>query len=296
MELYQLRYICAVAQHGSFTASARALNVSVQAVSAGVRKLERELHVQVFDRSSNPLVLTIDGAALVARARHVVAEAEELEQQRGRDHARAIVIGTFWGLGADRVLQLAAASPDGPPAGLDIRVFGWEDPTGGLRGQDVDLAVVPGPSAIDAELRRVTLWSEQRVAILPTALAAEVGAAVTLAELDAIGWIRFPEVDPVGHRYWRLDDVRGSPPAESGPVWKTPHEIIVAISQARGTCTTLASFREQFSFLGVVLVPIVDVPPVPVDLAQRRDQRNPDATQLFEVLTAAVRGSSSDLR
>jgi DNA-binding transcriptional LysR family regulator len=286
MELHQLRYFCAVARHGSFTAAAGSLSVSVQAVSAGVRKLERDLRVELFDRTTNPVELTPGGAALIVQARHVVAMVGDLEHHRDEGSPTSIVIGTFWGLGAGRLQQLAAGLPGGPRPLLDIRVYGWDDPTGGLRGHEVDLAVVPGPSAIDAELRRVTLWSEQRVAIIPASLSAGIGDTVTLAELDAIGWVRFPEADPVGHRYWRLDHVRGGPPAESGPVWRTPQEIIVAISQARGTCTTIASFREQFSFPGVELVPIADVAPVSIDLAQRSDQRDPRATQLFDELTA----------
>lgn len=288
MELYQLRYFCAVAQHGSFTAAARGLSVSVQAVSAGVRKLERELRVELFDRTSHPVELTPDGAALIVRARHVVATVGDLEHHGWEGSPASIVIGTFWGLGAGRLQELAARLPRGSRPLLDVRVYGWDDPTGGLRGHKVDLAVVPGPSAIDAELRRVTLWRERRVAIIPASLSAEIGDTVTLAELDAIGWVRFPEADPVGHPYWRLDHVRGGPPTESGPVWRTPQEIIVAISQARGTCTTIASFREQFSFPGVELVPIDDVAPVAIDLAQRRDQRDPRVTQLFDELTATI--------
>jgi DNA-binding transcriptional LysR family regulator len=288
VELYQLRYFCAVAQHGSFTAAARGLNVSVQAVSAGVRKLERELRVELFDRTSNPVELTPGGAELIVQARHVVAMVGDLEHHGEEDSPASIVVGTFWGLGAGRLQELAAGLSGGHPPLLDIRVYGWDDPTGGLRGHEVDLAVVPGPSAIDAELRRVTLWYEQRVAIIPASLSAKIGDTITLAELDAIGWVRFPEADPVGHPYWRLDHVRGGPPAESGPVWRTPQEIIVAISQARGTCTTIASFREQFSFPGVALVPIDDIAPVAIDLAQRRDQRNPDASQAFDELTANI--------
>jgi DNA-binding transcriptional LysR family regulator len=214
----------------------------------------------------------------------VVDDMAEMNRRFGQHRRHELVLGTLWGLGAQRVQQLVGTLVDRVPPRIDVRVHGWDDPTGGLRTRDVDLSVIPGPSEIDDALDRVRLWSEPRVAILPTEVAACLGGEVTLAELDAIGWIRFPRPDPIGHRFWRLDDIRGGAPREQGPVWRSPHEIIVAVAQGRGTCTTLASFREQFSFSGVELVSITDVPWVSVDLARRRDHTNGLAAQVFNAL------------
>ena len=284
MELYQLRYLCAVARRGSFTAAARDECVSVQAVSAGIRKLEAELGTAVFERGGLRVILTTDGERLLRSATRLVDEMAEMERQFGEKRGPEFTIGTLWGLGAQRVHQLVGTLSDAVQTRIDIRVYGWDDPTGGLRTGDVDLSIIPGPTEIDGVLERVPLWSEPRVAILPTEVATEVGREVTLAELDAIGWVRFPRPDPVGHRYWRLDDIRGGAPRERGPVWRSPQEIILAVAQGRGTCTTLASFREQFSFYNVELVRIADVPWVSVDLARPRDHTNRVAAEFFDSL------------
>lgn len=69
MELHQLRYLTAVADHGSFTAAAQALHVAQSGVSAQVAKLERELGHRLLDRRGRTVALTPEGEALLPHAR-----------------------------------------------------------------------------------------------------------------------------------------------------------------------------------------------------------------------------------
>lgn len=80
MELHQLRYVIEVSRLGSFTAAAGALHVSQPGVSAQVAKLERELGVTLFDRSSRTPRLTPEGQAMMPTMQAVLAGIEELEQ------------------------------------------------------------------------------------------------------------------------------------------------------------------------------------------------------------------------
>lgn len=68
MELRQLEYFLAVAEHANFTRAAEALHVAQPWVSAQVRRLERELGNELFDRSSRVLRLTEFGKALLPLA------------------------------------------------------------------------------------------------------------------------------------------------------------------------------------------------------------------------------------
>ena len=67
MDLRQLNALLAVAEHGSFSAAARALHTVQSNVSTHVARLERELGATLIDRSSG--TLTEEGNAVVARAR-----------------------------------------------------------------------------------------------------------------------------------------------------------------------------------------------------------------------------------
>lgn len=69
MELRQLEYFVAVAEEASFTRAARRVRISQSGVSAQVRRLERELGVELFDRSTRATRLTAAGRAVLQHAR-----------------------------------------------------------------------------------------------------------------------------------------------------------------------------------------------------------------------------------
>ncbi|EOC02549.1 bacterial regulatory helix-turn-helix, lysR family protein [Neisseria meningitidis NM94] len=76
MTLTELRYIVAVAQERHFGRAARRCFVSQPTLSIAIKKLEEELAVSLFDRSSNDIITTEAGERIVAQARKVLEEAE----------------------------------------------------------------------------------------------------------------------------------------------------------------------------------------------------------------------------
>jgi DNA-binding transcriptional LysR family regulator len=76
MTLQQLRYLIAVAEHGSINAAAHDLFVSQSNLSVAVRELEKELGVTIFNRSSKGISLTSDGVELLGYARQVTEQAD----------------------------------------------------------------------------------------------------------------------------------------------------------------------------------------------------------------------------
>ncbi|WP_258186540.1 LysR family transcriptional regulator, partial [Cereibacter changlensis] len=65
---------------GSYTAAARSLSISPSAVSKSVQRLERQLGLSLFTRTTRSLVLTPEGRALHERALALLRAAEEIEQ------------------------------------------------------------------------------------------------------------------------------------------------------------------------------------------------------------------------
>jgi LysR family transcriptional regulator for metE and metH len=69
-----------LAEIGSATEAARALDLSQPSVSYHVKKLETSLGTSLFHRSAAGLVPTVEGTALVSRARTILAELGRLER------------------------------------------------------------------------------------------------------------------------------------------------------------------------------------------------------------------------
>jgi DNA-binding transcriptional LysR family regulator len=82
MELRQLRYALAVADHGTFTAAAAACYVAQPSLSHAIRNLEIELGVDLFHRIGRTVSITAAGEAFIRGARDV---------QRSLDTLRADV-------------------------------------------------------------------------------------------------------------------------------------------------------------------------------------------------------------
>ena len=76
--LRQLRYLLALAEHLNFTRAAEASFVSQSTLSTGLKELESTLGVQLVERDKQTVALTTVGAEVVARARQVLAAAEDL--------------------------------------------------------------------------------------------------------------------------------------------------------------------------------------------------------------------------
>ncbi len=77
MNLRQLQYFLATAEHGSFTAAARSLYVAQPSLSEQVRQLEAELGVELFARVGRGIALTEAGRALRPEAERVLAGVEQ---------------------------------------------------------------------------------------------------------------------------------------------------------------------------------------------------------------------------
>ncbi len=79
MTIQQLRYLIALDEQRHFGQAAKSCFVAQPTLTLQVKKLEEELGVIVFDRSSNPIQPTLLGYRIVAQARRVIEEVANLE-------------------------------------------------------------------------------------------------------------------------------------------------------------------------------------------------------------------------
>ena len=184
MDFRQLAALAAIADHGSFSAAAKALFTVQSNVSAHVARLERELGVTLVDRSRG--CLTDEGEVVVARARAVQHELDAIYADlasRGKEvagDARLGVIGTTARWLVPQVLTaLRVAHPK-------VRAIVVESPTTALLPQlaagQVDAAVVNLPVE-DPDFTIEPLFSEDMYLLVTSSHPLAGATEVTLAEL-----------------------------------------------------------------------------------------------------------------
>ena len=74
MDLYQIRYFLAIAETSSFTKAAERLYVSQPSLSAGIKKLEKEMGVVLFERGGRKVLLTSAGEFFLPKAENILKE------------------------------------------------------------------------------------------------------------------------------------------------------------------------------------------------------------------------------
>ena len=77
MEIRHLATLIAIADHGSFSAAARALGTVQSNVSAHIARLEKELGATLVERTNG--TLTEQGAVVVERGRRIIHEMQDIE-------------------------------------------------------------------------------------------------------------------------------------------------------------------------------------------------------------------------
>jgi DNA-binding transcriptional LysR family regulator len=188
MDLRQLSYFVAVAEDGQFTRAANRVSVAQPAVSAQIRRLERELGEQLLHRDRRAVTLTAAGEALLPHARAALAAAE-----RGRD-----TIASLRGMLRGR-LRVGVAGPvdnrlaetlgdfhRAHPAIEIVLTHYHRDPlVAAVAGGEIDVAVVGvGTQQLPSEVRARVF------AVEPLVLAVRRGHPVSRRKAIGIGQLR----------------------------------------------------------------------------------------------------------
>ena len=74
----QLKYLCAVAEFRHFSKAAESCHVTQSTLSSGIQELESQLGVTIFERNKKTVLITPVGAKLLAQARILLGNAEDL--------------------------------------------------------------------------------------------------------------------------------------------------------------------------------------------------------------------------
>jgi len=184
MDFRQLSHLMAVADHGSFSAAARALHTVQSNVSTHVARLEKELGTVLVDRRT--MQPTPEGQAVIERARRIGTEIQAISDDilSMRDEVGGLVqigcIGTTASWMVTPLLErLRASYPALHPVLVDASS---KMLTPHVLNGELDMAVVNAP-VVNAGLETEPLFDEERIVVAPPQHALAHRETITVGEL-----------------------------------------------------------------------------------------------------------------
>ncbi|MFE4420790.1 transcriptional regulator CynR [Streptomyces sp. NPDC056817] len=163
LELRHLRYLLAVAEHGSFTRAAEDLRISQPTLSQQVRQLERTVGVPLLDRTGRSVRLTDAGETYARHARRALRDLEAAQravqdvQDLTRGHLRLAATPTFTSyLVGPLVAEMHARHPG---ITLDVKEMTQDRIESALLADDLDLGIAFSGSHLPGVVAQ-TLFTE----------------------------------------------------------------------------------------------------------------------------------------
>jgi DNA-binding transcriptional LysR family regulator len=256
MELRHLRTVEAVARHRSLTKAGEELFLTQSAVSQQIRRLETELGVDVFHRTSRRVELTAEGRVILGYAQRALAEVDHLHQEL--EHITGLLsgelrIGGLYPTGHYDLFAMLAAFHEAHPGVAIHMTEGTQDDTfAALRGDELDCAFIAhDPDAIGDEFSADLLFKDELVVALPAEHPLTAQGAVTFEDIAATDLVAFRENSAMRLRLERKMAARGLQPRNAF------------------ICTEMAAVRALASSgLGVAVIPrsVAEQPGPPIEL------------------------------
>ncbi|WP_405059811.1 LysR family transcriptional regulator [Kribbella sp. NBC_01505] len=281
LELRQLRCLVAVVDAGTFTDAGIELGISQAAVSRNVLALEGRLGVRLLHRTSRSVTPTSAGVRVLARARQVLGDVDELVREATSGHTRLRVGHAWSALGrhtAEFQRRWAAEHP-----GIELQLVRTNTATGGLAEGLCDLAVVRAHLDL-SRFAHITIAQEDRYAALPADDPLVRKRTVTLEQLR--------------DRVLSIDRRTGSTTIDLWPPDARPRieynqdvdDWLTAIASGRCIGVTAQATTTQYRRDGIVYRRLRDAPPVDVHLIWHREDPHPATQSAVNLLTALYAG------
>lgn len=190
MDIYQIKYFLAIAQMGGFTKAAEHLFVSQPSLSVGIKKLEQELGVTLFERGGRRAILTPAGKHFLEKANTILNEYQsamrELKSFQAQDTLK---------LGALRTIRIADLSvligsfrAKYPNIAIELCDGNMEELRTWLEQGEIDMAVTVLGNCTDPKTS-LTLFEQRRLLAVAKTHPLAHRKSIGLAELDGLPYI-----------------------------------------------------------------------------------------------------------
>lgn len=188
MDIVQLKYFVSVAESGSFSEAAEIMFSAQSTVSKQIASLEKELNVQLFDRSKRKVALTVYGEVFLAHARKIIdnynSMIKEIASISTQDNSKAIIRATTAMLPYNIISTVASFKKECSWADIHVEEFESEDILKMLKDNECDLAFFRVGKFDEDAYEKLPILTEKFVAILPAEHPLAKESSISLAQLS----------------------------------------------------------------------------------------------------------------
>ena len=163
MTLQQLQYVVALDNYRHYVTAAEKCFVTQPTITTQVKKLEDEIGVVIFDRSTTPLVPTQMGQSVIARARRIIREVNQLQEMITSEKESidgSFNIGIIPTLSQYLIPQFAGTFVENyPNTMLNIEEMKTESIIEAIDKNTIDIGILVTPLD-EANIREIKLYNE----------------------------------------------------------------------------------------------------------------------------------------
>lgn len=292
LDLRLVRYFIAVAQELHFGRASKRLHIAQPSLSQQIRRLESQLGVALFTRTSRRVELTAAGAALLRDGDRLLRHAERTVAATRKASDDTLTIG-FYGSAATALLPptLKAFAHTHPSTQVTIRelLFGSLDD---LTNGTVDLAFtrLTADQVADLPVHLLELSREPRMLALPRSHRLADRSELSLSELDQEAFVVNPAARDNALARWLTEQhrhgLRGRITAEARSVT----ELLAMVAAGTGVTLVPAAVAHHHQPPEITYVPVPDAEPAVVSLAWAAGSLRPSG----EAFIQTARAQASD--
>ena len=195
MEIYQLRYLVAVAEALNYTRAAEVLHVSQSALSRQIIQLEKELRVRIFERNRQRVSITDEGRVVLGHAAKILSDvsvltgaAQELAEGRGGELVVSCVWRIFFSFIPDTIAEFRRCHPQSDVRLLELPLH---EQINALRSRKVHLGFMPSELLEDDDaLERMKVLSSDLVVVVSRKHRLAGRKSVALKDLANDTWLK----------------------------------------------------------------------------------------------------------
>jgi DNA-binding transcriptional LysR family regulator len=287
-----VQYFVAVAEELHFGRAAERLHIAQPSLSHQIHRLEQQLGVTLFDRTSRRVELTDAGRALLSEGRRLLAHSDRTTRLVRSVSAERLTVG-FYGSAASALLPdlLRGFSDEHPNAQVSVREL-LLDQIDELFAGSVDVAftrLLPGQADVEIEV----IAHESRVVALPASHLLSGRATLQFSDLRDESFITNPVVEAsVPPKRWLAEQARHGLPGRVAAQAASVQEILTLVAACKGVCLVPASVAQHYPRADVAYVQMSDADPAVISLAWPRGSLRPIVGVFIEVARQLAQASA----